>query len=62
MIRLATFDFVMTIFRARMMDEAFDLELARMHAGDRATYAPRLRSAGTVADRQLGHRPTDDLR
>ena len=42
MIRLAAPDFVLWIVRARMVRIAFDLELASMHAGDRAADAPRL--------------------
>jgi len=42
MIRLAALDLVLWIVRARMVGIAFDLELASMHAGDRAADAPRL--------------------
>ena len=42
MIRLAALDLVLWIVRARMMGIALDLELAGMHAGDRAADAPRL--------------------
>ena len=42
MIRLAALDLVLWIVRARMVRIAFDLELASMHAGDRAADAPRL--------------------
>lgn len=42
MIRFAALDLVLWIVRARMMGIAFDLELASMHAGDRAADAPRL--------------------
>jgi hypothetical protein len=42
MIRLAALDFVLWIVRARMMGVAFDLEIASIHAGDRAADAPRL--------------------
>ena len=36
MIRLAALDLVLWIVRARMVGVAFDLEMARMHADDRA--------------------------
>lgn len=42
MIRLAALDLVLWIVCARMVSVAFDLELASMHAGDRAADAPRL--------------------
>ena len=42
MIGLAALDLVLRFVCARMMGIAFDLELARMHAGDRAAGAPRL--------------------
>ena len=42
MIRLAALDLVLWIIRARMVRIAFDLELACMHAGDRAADPPRL--------------------
>ena len=42
MIRVAALDLVLWIVRTRMMGIAFDLELASMHAGDRAADAPRL--------------------
>ena len=41
MIRLAALDFVLWIVRACMVGIAIDLELAGMHAGDRAADAPR---------------------
>ena len=41
MIRLAAFDLVLWIVRARMMGIAIDLERAGMHADDRAAGAPR---------------------
>ena len=42
MIRFAALDLVLWIVRARMAGIALDLELACMHAGDRAADAPRL--------------------
>ena len=42
MIRLAALDLVLWIVRACMMRVALDLELASMHAGDRAADAARL--------------------
>ena len=42
MIRLAALDLVLWIVQARVVGIAFDLELASMHAGDRAADAPRL--------------------
>ena len=42
MVRLAALDLVLRIVCARMMGIAFDLELASMHADDRAADAPRL--------------------
>src|SRR5665213_1501621 len=42
MVRLAALDLVLGIVGARMVDIAFDLELARMHAGDRTADASRL--------------------
>ena len=40
MIRLAALDLVLWIVQARVVGIAFDLELASMHAGDRAADAP----------------------
>ena len=42
MIRLAALDLVLRIACARMVGVAFDLELASMHADDRAADAARL--------------------
>jgi hypothetical protein len=42
MVRLAALDLVLWIVGARMVGIAFDLELASMHASDRATDAPGL--------------------
>ena len=42
MIRLTALDLVLWIVRARMVSIAFDLELAGMHADDRAADPPRL--------------------
>ena len=42
MVRLAALDLVLWSVCARMMGVAFDLEIASMHADDRAADAPRL--------------------
>ena len=57
MVRLAALDLVLWSVRARMVSVTFDLELASMHADDRAADTPRLGiPAHAIMDLEvLGH-------